>query len=101
MKSKVSATKKSELIDKLSDNYPNFLKKDLKKLIDIFLDEIKNSLKRQERVELRDVFSIEPRLNKARYARNPKTNEKIFVNEKYSLQFKTSKFWSKKINEEV
>ena len=101
MKSKVSATKKSELIDKLSDNYPNFLKKDLKKLIDIFLDEIKNSLKRQERVELRDVFSIEPRLNKARYARNPKTNEKIFVNEKYSLLFKTSKFWSKKINEEV
>lgn len=101
MKSKVSATKKSELIDKLSDNYPNFLKKDLKKLIDIFLDEIKSSLKRQERVELRDVFSIEPRLNKARYARNPKTNEKIFVNEKYSLLFKTSKFWSKKINEEV
>lgn len=101
MKSKVSATKKSELIDKLSDNYPNFLKKDLKKLIDIFLDEIKSSLKRQERVELRDVFSIEPRLNKARYARNPKTNEKIYVNEKYSLLFKTSKFWSKKINEEV
>ena len=62
---------------------------------------IKNSLKRQERVELRDVFSIEPRLNKARYARNPKTNEKIFVNVKYSLLFKTSKFWSKKINEEV
>ena len=101
MKSKVSATKKSELIDKLSDNYPNFLKKDLKKLIDIFLDEIKSSLRRQERVELRDVFSIEPRLNKARYARNPKTNEKIYVNEKYSLLFKTSKFWSKKINEEV
>ncbi len=101
MKNKDLATKKSELIDKLSYNYPNFLKKDLKKLIDIFLGEIKSSLKRQERVELRDVFSIEPRLNKARYARNPKTNEKIFVSEKYSLIFKTSKFWSKKINEEV
>ena len=53
-----------------------------------------------ERVEIRDVFSLEPKLQKARLARNPKTNEKIYVNEKYTILFKTSKFWSKKINEE-
>ena len=63
------------------------------------MSEIKNSLKRHERVELRDVFSLEPKLQKARLARNPKTNEKIYVNEKYTILFKTSKFWSKKINE--
>ncbi len=94
------STKKSELLNKFSKNYPNFLKKDLKKLIEIFLNEIRNSLKRHERVELRDVFSLEPKLQKARNARNPKTNEKIYINEKYSLLFKSSKFWSKKINEE-
>ena len=92
---------KSDLINKLSNNYPNFLKKDLTKLIEIFIDEIKYSLKRRERVELRDVFSIEPRLKKARYGRNPKTNEKVYIKEKYSLIFKNSKFWSKKINEEI
>ena len=58
-------TKKSDLLNKLADNYPNFFKKDLIKLIDILMIEIKNSLKRKERVELRDVFSLEPKLQKA------------------------------------
>ena len=66
--------KKSQIIKKLSDNYPNFIKKDLKKLVDIF--------------------------NKERFARNPKNNEKIYVKGKYSILFKSSKMWSKKINEE-
>ena len=91
---------KSEIINKLANNYPNFKKKDLKKIVDIFLTEIKSALKRNERVELRDNFSIEPRKQKARFGRNPKTNEKIYVNEKYTILFKTSKFWSKRINEE-
>ena len=92
--------KKSDLLNKLSDNYPNFIKRDLNKIVEIFIIEIRNSLKRRERVELRDIFTLEPRLHKAKYARNPKTNEKIFVKEKYSILFKQSKFWSKKINEE-
>ena len=92
-------TKKSDLLDQLSDNYPNFFRKDLLKLINILVIEIKNSLKRKERVELRDVFSLEPKLQKAKYARNPKTNERIFIEEKYSINFKSSKYWSKKINE--
>ena len=93
-------TRKSDLVKKLSDYYPNFLQKDLNKLVSIFLSEMKNSLKRHERVELRDVFSLEAKLQKARTARNPKTNEKIYVDEKYTILFKTSKFWSKRINEE-
>ena len=60
------STNKSQIIKKLSDNYPNFLRKDLKKLVEIFVSEVKSSLKRHERVELRDVFSLEPRLKKAR-----------------------------------
>ncbi len=94
------STNKSDLINLLSKNYPNFLKKDLRKIIEIFIIELKNSLKRHERVELRDVFSMEPRLYKARTARNPKTKEKVYINEKYSIVFKTSKMWSKKINDE-
>lgn len=93
------AVKKSDLINKLSDNYPNFKKKDLKKLIEIFFKELKDALKRRERVELRDIFTIEPKLHKARFGRNPKTNEKIYIKEKYALLFKTSKFWLEKINE--
>ena len=93
-------TRKSDLVKKLSDYYPNFYKRDLNKLVEIFISETKNSLKRHERVELRDVFTIETKLQKAKNARNPKTNEKIFVDKKYTIHFRASKMWSKKINEE-
>ena len=53
---------KSNLIQELADNYPNFLRKDLVKLVDIILNEMQNSLKRDERVELRDIFTIDPRI---------------------------------------
>ena len=61
--------------------------------------EMQESLKRGERVELRDVFTIEPRVQKARISRNPKTNEKVNTPEKKSILFKTSKEWSRIINE--
>ena len=90
---------KSDLIKELADDYPNFLRKDLTKLVDIALYEMQNALKRGERVELREVFSLEPKIQKARISRNPKTNEKVNTPEKKTILFKMSKEWSKKINE--
>ena len=60
---------------------------------------MKEALKRGERIELRDVFTIEPRVQKARISRNPKTNEKVNTPEKKAILFKMSKDWTKKINE--
>ena len=91
---------KSDLIKELADNYPNFLRKDLTKLVDIILYEVQDSLKRGERVELRDIFTLDPRIQKESIRRNPKTSEKVFVKEKKSILFKMSKEWAKKINEE-
>ena len=48
---------KSDLINELADAYPNFLRKDIIRLVDISLSEIQNALKRGERVELRDIFT--------------------------------------------
>ena len=97
-KTKLSVVK-SDLIKELTDNYPNFLRKDLTKLVEIILYEIKYSLKRGERVELRDIFTLDPRIQKEGIRRNPKTGEKIFVKEKKSILFKMSKEWTNKINE--
>ena len=90
---------KSDLIKELAKNYPNFLKKDLIKLFDITLYEMKDALKRGERVELRDLFTIEPRIQKARISRNPKTNENVNTPEKKAILFKMSKEWTNKVNE--
>ena len=92
------AVVKSKLLENLSDNYPNFLKKDLTKLVDIILLQIQESLEREERVELRDIFTLETRIQKARLSRNPKTNEKVKVPEKRTVQFKMSKKWFNNIN---
>ena len=84
-------------IKELANNYPNFLKKDLIKLFDITIYEMQEALRRGERVELREVFSIEPRVQKARISRNPKTNEKINTPEKNTILFQMSKEWTQKV----
>ena len=92
---------KSNLIKELADSYPNFLRKDLVRLVDIALYEMINSLKRGERVELRDIFTIEPRTQKPGFKRNPKNGATFFVKEKRKIIFKMSKKWAKKLNEKL
>jgi len=89
---------KSKILNRLSDNYPNFLKKDLSKIINITLLKIENALEKSERVELRDIFTLETRIQKARISRNPKTQERVEVSKKKTVHFKMSKKWFNKLN---
>ena len=91
---------KSKLLNQLSENLPNFLKKDLKKFSDIILKEIKNTLKRGERVELRGFGVFSSKIQKARISRNPKTGEKVNTPAKKTIHFKMSKEMFKKLNNE-
>ena len=92
---------KSQLLRQLSKNYPNFPKKSLEKIIDIITKEIKQTLKRGERVELRGNFGVfYTNIQKARISRNPKTGEKVNTPEKKSIHFKMSKEMFKKLNNE-
>jgi integration host factor subunit beta len=94
------AVVKSKLLKQLSKNYPNFLKKDLVKISDIILKEIKETLRRGERVELRGFGVFYTNIQKARISRNPKTGEKVNTPEKKTINFKMSKDLFKKINNE-
>ena len=91
---------KSKLLKQLSKNYPNFLKKDLEKFSNIILKEIKNALKRGERVELRGFGIFSSNIQKARISRNPKTGEKVNTPSKKTIHFKMSKEMFKKLNNE-
>ena len=90
---------KSKLLKQLSNNYPNFLKKDLEKFTTIILDEIKRALKRGDRVELRGFGVFSTNIQKARISRNPKTGEKVNTPEKKTIHFKMSKDLFKKLND--
>ncbi len=89
---------KSKLLKQLANNYPNFLKKDLNKFLDILLIEIKQALYRGERIEFRGFGIWSTHLQKARISRNPKTGEKIETPEKKTIHFKMSKELFKKLN---
>ncbi len=89
---------KSKLLKKLSEAYPNFLKKDLDKFTNIILSEIKQTLKRGERVELRGFGVFSTNVQKARISRNPKTGEKISTPEKKTIHFKMAKDLFNKLN---
>ena len=91
---------KSKLLKKISDNYPNFLRRDLNKMFSIILNEMKNALKRGERVELRKFGVFETHIQKSRISRNPKTLEKILTKEKKSIHFKQSKELFNRLNNE-
>ena len=91
---------KSKLLKQLSNNYPNFLKKDLSKFIDIILEEIKRALRRSDSVELRNFGRFSVKTQKASIRRNPRTGGKVSVPEKKVISWKMSKDMFKKINNE-
>ena len=90
---------KSDLITQLKKIYPNLLKKDLLKIFDIFLNEIKMALKNSERVEMRNSMIFYTRIQKERMSRNPVTGESILSPEKKIVRFKMGKDLIKLINE--
>jgi integration host factor subunit beta len=89
---------KSKLLNQLKRSYPNFLKRDLEKFVSIVLNEIKQALKRGDRVELRGFGIFSTNIQKARISRNPKTGEKINTPKKKTIHFKMSKEMFKKLN---
>jgi integration host factor subunit beta len=89
---------KSKLLNQLKKSYPNFLKKDLEKVLSVILSEIKQALKRGDRVELRGFGMFATNIQKARISRNPKTGEKVNTPEKKTIHFKMAKEMFKKLN---
>ena len=90
---------KSDLIKQLQIIYPNLLKRDLLKIFDIFLNEIKTALKNDERVELRGWGVFYQKKQGSRNSRNPKTGETVYTQQKKKINFKMSKELFKIINE--
>ena len=91
---------KSKLLNQLKKSYPNFLKKDLDKVVSVVLNEIKQALKRGDRVEFRGFGMFSTNIQKARISRNPKTGEKVNTPEKKTIHFKMAKEMFNKLNDD-
>ena len=90
---------KSQILAELANNYPNFLRNDLKKSLNLVFNEIIKSLAKDQRVEIRFFGSFGVKQLKARIGRNPKNGSKIEIPERKSIRWKMSKKLKIKINE--
>ena len=88
--------KKSEILNRFANNYPNFLKRDLTKLIDIFILEVKNSLKRRERVEIRDFFHLSQNYKKQELGETLVLMKKFMLKKNIILNLKPQNYGQKK-----
>lgn len=91
---------KSEIIKKLKQKNPQFTYLQLESLIDIILDTIIEKIVNNKPVEIRQLGRFMIKIIKEKHnARNPKTNELIYVPEKKKISFKMSKKLQQELNE--
>jgi len=91
---------KSELVQKIADSNPHLYHKDVERIVNTVLDEIVNTLAANKRVELRGFGAFSVKHRPSRLARNPRTGEKVPVEEKFIPFFKTGKELHRRLNKD-
>ena len=83
---------KSQILEKLSKKHTNLNQEDIEILFNIFIKKISESLRNGQNIEIRGFGTLSRKVNKEKFVRNPKTNEKLF---------KIGKILHKKINSAI
>ena len=89
---------RSELVTKLAHQYPNVLRKDIEKIIEIIFSEITAALSKGEMVQIRGWGTLKIKIQKARIGRNPKNSETIQIPTKKAVKWKMSKILFNRLN---
>ncbi len=94
----MSTVTKKELIDRIADKTGN-KRVVVKRVIQLFLDEIVSELGQGNRLEFRDFGVFESKIRAARTAQNPKTLERVEVPEKRTVKFKVGRVMKMRLGE--
>ena len=89
---------KSELLQRMCNLYPNILRRDIEKILEIIFHEFKEALCRGENIEIRGFGIFKTTVRKARIGRNPKNSELAQIPEKRAIKWKMSKIFFKRLN---
>ena len=82
---------KAELIDKLAEKKHDMTVKQVEVVLNTVLNSIKDSLSREDKVEIRGFGSFRIHHRRAKEGRNPKTGERVSVPAKKVPFFKAGK----------
>ena len=89
---------RSELLQKMCNFYPNILRKDMEKVIEIIFLEFTKALCKGENIEIRGFGTYKIAKRKARIGRNPKNSELVQIPEKKAIKWKMSKVFFNSLN---
>ena len=89
---------KSQILERLCEKHSNLDVQDIETIFNIFIKKLVNSLKDSQNIEIRGFGTLSKKINKEKYVRNSKTNERLFKEKSYKLHFKIGKSLHKKLN---
>jgi len=89
---------KSELLQRMCNLYPNILRRDIEKILEIIFHEFTEALRRGENIEIRGFGIFKTTIRKARIGRNPKNSELVQIHEKKAIKWKMSKIFFNRLN---
>ena len=89
---------KSELLQKMCNLYPNILRKDMEKILEIIFQEFVEALRRDDNIEIRGFGIFKTTIRKARIGRNPKNSEIVQIPKKKAIKWKMSKIFFNRLN---
>ncbi len=91
---------KSELIERLADDYRQLPAKDVEGAIKEILEQMAQTLQRGDRIEIRGFGSFSLHYRAPRTGRNPKTGDTVELDGKYVPHFKPGKELRERVNGE-
>ena len=92
---------RSELMLKIQNKYTSLGLSDVENIIDLFFKKIVLALQNNQKIEIRNFGTFSKKINKEKYVRNPKTNEKIFKAASHKIHFKIGKILHQRINKDI
>ena len=89
---------KSQILDQLANSYPNFLRRDLEKALNLVLNEIIKTVAKGNSVQIRGFGSFFTKAREKRIGMNPQNGKNIEIEKKTHPKFKMGKILFKKLN---
>lgn len=88
---------KADIVELIAEK-TGFTIKDIKVVVEGFIDEVKDALAEDQHIEIRGFGTFKVKKHKARKARNPRTNQEVMVPSRKKAFFKVSKELNKALN---
>jgi nucleoid DNA-binding protein len=88
---------KADIVELIAEK-TGFTIKDIKVVVEGFIDEVKDALAEDKHIEIRGFGTFKVKNHKARKARNPRTNEEVMVPARKKAFFKVSKEMNRMLN---